>query len=144
MPALFDRHQIYDRFLKPQVRHEDRPTHCPAPTVNTAGCPSPLSPYRICGPPPLSSPCSLPSVSGGLKRCLAIYIRGVCHGALWANPPRQTGPAHAFAVCRQAADVNKHGWGLWSAHRSLHLFYTRQVRRPFSSPTSPSLNVRTQ
>lgn len=40
MPALFDRHQIYDRFLKPQVRHENRPTHGPAPTVNTARAPS--------------------------------------------------------------------------------------------------------
>lgn len=134
MPALFDRQQIYDRFLKPQVRHKNWPTHCTAPIVNTAGRPFPLSPYWVCGPPPLKSPCFPPLVSGGLKRCRAVYLRRVHHGALRAKPPRQTPPAHAFSVCRQAADVNKHSWGLWAAHPFLHPFYTRQVRRWFFFP----------
>ena len=75
MPALFDRHQIYDRFLKPQVRHENRPTHRPAPTVNTAGAPSRPRPIESVVPP-LNSPCSLALASAGLTRRLAVYIYG--------------------------------------------------------------------
>lgn len=141
MPALFDRQQIYDRFLKPQVRHKNWPTHCTAPIVNTAGRPFPLSPYWVCGPPPLKSPCFPPLVSGGLKRCRAVYLRRVHHGALRAKPPRQTPPAHAFSVCRQAADVNKHSWvyGL-PIHFSIH--FTPDKSGDGFFPLS--LNVRTQ
>lgn len=132
MPALFDRHQIYGHFLKPQVRHKNWPTHCTAPIVNTAGGPSPLSPYRVCGRPPLNGPCSPASVPGGLKSRLS--TQGEDRGALRAQPPRQTRPAHACAVCRRAADAHKHGWGLWSAHRFLHPSPTRRARRSFFFP----------
>lgn len=64
MPALSHRRQIYDRVLKPQGRHEDRPTHGTAPTVNTAGRPL-RPPHTGRWSSPLNGPCSLPRARPG-------------------------------------------------------------------------------
>lgn len=75
MPALFDRHQIYDHFFKPQVRHKNCTTHLYRSNCKQDWMPIPALPCETRGPPLLNSLCLPPLASGGLKKMLGcIYV----------------------------------------------------------------------
>ena len=147
MPALFDRQQIYGRFLKPQVRHTTWPTHCTAPTVNTARRPLPPSPHRVCGPPPLSGPCFPPLGPAGLKRCPAVYLWRVHRGSTAGEPSKTNTAAHAFPVGRRPQMfINTVGVYAPPIHFSIHFtpdrsgYGLKKKKKIFPLP----FNVRTQ
>lgn len=139
MPALFHRRQIYDRVLKPQGRHEDRPTQGTAPAVNTAGRPLRPPPSRAVVLPS-ERPLFPPPGSAGLTGCLAVRPRTV-HRSGRARPPRQTGPRAPPPWAAGRADGKNHTgvYGL-PIHSSIHHppDHVRSLASFLAHPTSPS------